>query len=103
MKIKSYIEVKWKKYPYFIEKIDENVSKIICKDAKINQEFLNEDLVNLLNDLPSLIEAEQKYKEKQDSVIRFRISWFDKIKLQQKAKKAWYTNISSFIRDKILD
>ena len=103
MRIKNYIDVKWKKYPYFIEKIDNNISKIICKDANINQEFLNEDLVNLLNDLPNLIVAEQKYKEKQDSIIRFRISWIEKIKLQQKAKKSWYNNISAFIRNKVLD
>jgi len=74
MTLKNYIEVKNKKYVYLIEPIDNNVSKIICKSAKIEQEFLNEDLVNLLKDLPNLIEAERKHKDKQDSVIRFRIS-----------------------------
>jgi hypothetical protein len=45
MTIKNYIEVENKKYSYFIEPVDNEVSKIICKSAKIEQEFLNEDLV----------------------------------------------------------
>jgi hypothetical protein len=39
---------------------------------------------------------------KQDSVIRFRISSLEKIKLKEKVKKSWYTTISSYIKDKIL-
>ena len=102
MTLKNYIEVKNKKYVYFIEPIDNTVSKIICKSAKIEQEFLNEDLVDLLKDLPNLIEAERKYKDKQDSVIRFRISWLEKLKLQKKVKESEHKTISAFIKDKVL-
>jgi hypothetical protein len=45
MVIKNYIEVNSKKYSYLIEPVDSEVSIIICKSAKIKQEFLNEDLV----------------------------------------------------------
>ncbi len=102
MTIKNYIEVDNKKYSYFIEPIDSEISKIICKTAKIEQEFLNEDLVNLLKSLPNLIKAEQEYKEKKDNIIRFRVSALEKIKLQKKVEKSWYKTISSFIKSKVL-
>ncbi len=103
MTLKNYIEVKNKKYVYFIEPIDSDVSKIICKSAKIEQEFLNEDLVNLLKDLPNLIEAEKSHKDKKDSVIRFRLSWLEKLKLQKKVEKSEYKTLSAFIKDKVLN
>jgi len=103
MKLENFIKVWNKKYLYIIESIDYNISRIICKDANINQEFLNEDLVSLLNDLPSLIKAEQNYKLKQDSIIRFRISWMEKMKLMEKVKKSWYKNMSSYIKSKIIN
>ena len=103
MKIKNYIKIWTKNYSYIIEEIDSEVSRIICSSAKINQEFLNEDLISLLKDLPDLIKAEEKYNEKQDSVVRFRLSSLEKIKLQEKVKKSGYKTISAFIKDKILD
>jgi hypothetical protein len=45
MTIKNYIEVGNKKYSYFIEAIDDETIKVVCKSAKLEQEFLNEDLV----------------------------------------------------------
>lgn len=32
-----------KKYSYFIETVDDEISRIICKSAKIEQDFLNEE------------------------------------------------------------
>jgi len=64
---------------------------------------LNEDLVNLLKDLPNLIIVEQEYKEKKDNIIRFRVSALDKMKLQKKVKEFWYKTVSSFIKSKVLD
>lgn len=103
MVLKNYIEINKKKYTYFIEEVDTEISKIICKSANIDQEFLNEDIVTLLKDLPNLIKSEQEYKDKKDSVIRFRVTSIEKVKIQEKVKKAWYKTISSFIKDKILD
>ena len=103
MAIKNYIEVWGKRYSYFIEEVDSETSKIICKSAKIEQEFLNEDILPLLKDLPNLILAEQKYKDTKDSVIRFRLSSTEKVKLLEKVKKSWYKTISSFIKNKVLD
>jgi hypothetical protein len=63
------------------------MSIITCKSAKIEQEFLNEDIVSLLTDIPGLIKAEEKHIEKQDSVIRFRVSSLEKASIQEKVKK----------------
>ena len=103
MKIKNFIKIWSKNYSYSIEEIDSEVSKITCLSAKLDQEFLNEDIVWLLKDLPSLIKSEQNHLDKQDSVVRFRVSAIEKIKLQEKVKKSWYKTISAFIKDKILD
>ena len=103
MIIKNYIEVDNKKYSYIIEEIDSEISKIICKTAKIEQEFLNEDILNLLKDLPNLIKSEQEHKDKKDNIIRFRVSALEKIKLQEKVKESWYKTLSAFIKDKVLN
>lgn len=100
--IKNYIEVDNKKYSYFIEPINNEVSKIICKAAKIEQEFLNEDLVWLLKDLPNLIKAEKEHKEKKENFIRFRVFQKEKLLLQEKAKKLGFKTMSAFIKDRIL-
>ncbi len=102
MTIKNYIEVDNKKYSYFIEPVDNEVSKIICKSAKIEQEFLNEDLVWLLKDLPNLIKSEQEYKEKKENFVRFRVSRKEKLLLQEKAKNSGFKTLSSFIKNKLL-
>ncbi|MDQ7009360.1 MAG: hypothetical protein Q9M94_03665 [Candidatus Gracilibacteria bacterium] len=105
MTIKNYIEVDNKKYSYFIEIVDSEVSKIICKSAKIEQEFLNEDLVGLLKDLPNLIKSEKEHKEhkeKKEDFVRFRVSKKEKILLQEKAKNSGFKTLSAFIKNKIL-
>ena len=86
MTLKNYIQIGKKNYAYTLEPMDTKVTRIVCKDAKIDQEFLNEDLVSLLSDLPYLIQSEQKYQEKQDSVIRFRVSARERAKIQAKVK-----------------
>ena len=102
MTIKNYIEVNSKKYSYFIEPIDNEVSLIICKSAKIKQEFLNEDLVWLLKDLPNLIISEQEHKEKKENFIKFRVSRKEKLFLQEKVQKSEFKTLSAFIKDKVL-
>jgi len=102
MKITNYIEVANKKYSYFIEPIDGATSNITCKEANLHQEFLNEDIVFLLKDLPNLILAEKKDKEKSDSIIRFRVTSLEKLRLKEKVKKSWHKTISWFIKEKVL-
>lgn len=95
---KHYINLNNKKY-YYTLKPGRDTTFVTCQDANIAQEFLNEDIPGLLNDLPNLILAEKKYKDKQNQTIRFRISPQDKVRIEKKAVKQGYSSISSFLRD----
>ncbi len=93
------ITVNNKKYFYFLKPKGPKTTFIECKAAKINQEFLNEDVPALLNDLPNLILAEKEYEHQQSAIIRFRVKPEDKKLIEQKAHEKGYTNISTFMRD----
>jgi DNA-directed RNA polymerase subunit E'/Rpb7 len=99
MKIKATITVKNKIYPYTLEKIQGGTVRVVSKDAKINQEFLAEDVSEIILDLPNLIIAEQQYEKKQSNVIRFRISSEDKNKIEKKAIGKGYSSVSGYLRD----
>jgi len=88
-----------KKYLCLLTPSDKDTTHVICKDARIDQDFLNKDIANLLLDLPNLVLAEKEYKQKQSEVIRFRISPEDKIAIEKKALKEGYNSISGFLRD----
>lgn len=93
-----FITLNNKKYAYILKPIDKEVTFVECKAANIAQEFLNEDIPQLLIDLPNLILAEKKYKEQQSDVIRFRVSPEDKKEIEKKAVEAGYASVSSFLR-----
>lgn len=99
MKTKASITVKNKTYPYTLEKLASGTVRIVAKDAKIDQEFLSEDVSEIILDLPNLIIAEQKYKEKQSDTIRFRVTSKDRKKIEEKAFSKGYTSISGYLRD----
>ena len=103
MKTKATVTVKNKAYPYTLEKVGIGVVKIVSKDAKINQEFLAEDVSEIILDLPNLIIAEQKYKENQDQTIRFRVSGKDKKAIEKKAIEKGYDSVSGYVRDLALN
>lgn len=98
METKSYILVKNKKHEYSIIKASNKTTKLICKDANINQEFLNEDITQIILDLPNLIISEQDYSKK-NSLIQFRVSAQDKKRIEKNAIKKGYANVSSYIKD----
>jgi len=88
-----------KKHQYSLEKKKSGVIFIECKDTNIVQEFLAEDVPNLLIDLPNLIIAEKKYDKSQSEVVRFKVSFKDKSRIEQKATKEGYDSISKYMRD----
>ncbi len=65
--------MKNKVYPYTLERVSEKTVHFVSKDARIDQEFLKEDVSELILDLPNLIIAEQEYVRKRSDVIRFRV------------------------------
>lgn len=48
-----------KKYFYALKQINPQETHVICEAANISQDFLNEDVPPLLQDLPNLIIAEK--------------------------------------------
>ena len=94
-----FVTIGNKKYPYKLRKIDSKKTFVECEEANISQEFLNEDIPALLIDLPNLILAEKEYKNKQNEVIRFRISTEDKKLIENIAIKKGYSSVSGFLRD----
>lgn len=97
-----YVAVNNKRYLYTLkERIDdgEKVTYFTCSVANIAQDFLSEDIPALLVDLPELIIAEKRYREKQKEVIRFRVSGEEKQDIMAKALKKGYKSVSSFLRD----
>ncbi len=71
----------------------------IAKDARIDQEFLAEDLSLVILDLPNLIIAEQEYGKRQSDVIRFRVSDADKARIEKRAIEKGYDSVSKYVRD----
>jgi hypothetical protein len=97
--IKHFITLNNKKYFYTLKKLDKDTSFVECKGSNIAQEFLNEDIPQLLNDLPRLILAEKDYHKQQSEIIRFRVSPKDKKQIEKQALKKGYSSVSSFLRD----
>lgn len=96
--ITSYIIVGNKKYHYTLKKERDGIVFIECKDAKIAQDFLAEDIPDLIIDLPNLIIAEKEYQDTQSSVLRFRISPTDKARIEKKAVESGYKSVSDYLR-----
>jgi len=98
MKIHSTITIKNKVYQYTLERAESNAVRLVSKDARIDQEFLSEDVAGVLLDLPNLILAEQEYKNTHSDIIRFRVSTTDKRKIEKKAVAQGFDSISDYLR-----
>ena len=92
------VTVQNKKYPYTITKRKDNIVYIECVAAKVAQEFLAEDVADLLIDLPNLIVAEREYQERQSDVLRFRVTAQDKQKIEKRAVAEGYASVSEYLR-----
>ena len=98
MKTSATITVQNKKYSYSLEKRKSNLVYVECDAASLAQEFLAEDVADLLIDLPNLIVAEKGYQSRQSDVVRFRVSVEDKKRIEKKAAKEGYSSVSDYIR-----
>ena len=94
------ITVQNKKYEYSLAPVKGSgeVVRFVCKAAKIDQEFLAEDIPALMFDLPALIVAEKKHNASQSEVVRFRVSATDKKKIEQKAMAQGFDSVSDYLR-----
>jgi hypothetical protein len=90
-----------KKYPLIIEDTkDKEVIYIKCEWAELDQRYARADLPFLFQDLPDMIKDIQKEK-KEDSLL-IRLSWKDKLKIEELTAKNWFKSVSSYIRAKAL-
>ncbi len=96
---KYFVTVNNKKYFYTLKNVDKKRVFVECDAANIAQEFLKEDVPDLLIDLPNLILAEKKYEAGQGEVIRFRLGAEDKKAILVKAQKKGYRTVSAFLRN----
>lgn len=99
MKTKASITIKNKAYPYTLEKKPDGSIRFVSKAAKIDQDFLAEDVSELILDLPNLIVAEQACSKKQSDIIRFRVSGDEKRKIEKNAISKGYNSVSSYLKD----
>lgn len=97
--VKHYVSVGNKKYFYQLISAGKKATRVLCEAANIDQKFLNEDVPELLNDLPNLIVAEKEFHKAQNEIIRFRVSAEDKKLIEKKAVKKGYGSVSEFLRD----
>lgn len=98
MESKYFVTVNNKKYFYTLRNVDKKSVFVQCDAANIGQEFLKEDVADLLIDLPNLILAEKEYKPGQSDIIRFRLEADDKKAILLKAHKNGYKTVSAFLR-----
>jgi hypothetical protein len=98
-KTSATITVQNKKHSYSLEKRKDNLVYVECVAANLAQDFLAEDIADLLIDLPNLIVAEREYKSRQSDVVRFRVSIEDKKLIEKKAAREGYASVSEYIRN----
>ena len=101
--MRYFIEIGHKKYEYSISpvhdpELGDDLSIFTCEAANIHQEFANADIPALLEDLPNLIEAEQEYRIKNSAIVRFRLTQYEKEKIQKNAEKHGYRSMSAFLK-----
>jgi len=101
--LQHYLTIQNKKYTYTITPSTSETSLVECQGANLKQEFLNQDIPALLNDLPNLILAEKEYNKAQSEIIRFRVSAQDKKLIEAKAIQNGYTSVSQYLRSLALN
>lgn len=108
-----YIKYNNKNYPVFIsqcknkEDVEEGFINLKCEVANFNQDILKEDLEEYLEIMPNLVkqwketkeEIEKEESERKKDRLILRISKKDKLKIEEVARKKWYKNISTYVRD----
>lgn len=99
----STITVQNKKFEYIIKPAKgKGAIRFVCKAAKIDQDFLAEDIPALIIDLPNLIIAEKSYNDTQSEIVRFRVSTEDRKKIEKKAVASGFDTVSDYLRARAL-
>ena len=103
MEYRHYIIVGNRKFEYII-KPQRSKTVIVCNDINFEEKVANEEVPEVLVRLPKLIiNMLAASAQKQTEVLRFRVTPEEKQKIMQDAVESGYDNISSYIRDKLLN
>ena len=96
--IEQTITVGKKQYPYTLQPLGNGKTLVTCDAAGIKQEFLDEDILNLIIDLPDLIIAEKKYRKKFGQIIRFRCSTEEKREIERRALQEKFPTTTAYLK-----
>jgi hypothetical protein len=77
----------------------EHIVRFICKWAKINEEFLQSDIKELINDLPNILD--KITIDNKSYFIKIRVSNKEKLEFEKKAKSK-NMDLSKYIKYKCL-
>jgi len=66
------ITISGEQFNYSLTTNDNNSTCLICREARLNQNFLNEDIPEAIQLLSEHIKNARKFIEKQNPVIRLR-------------------------------
>ncbi|MCK5471898.1 hypothetical protein KAI54_01790 [Candidatus Gracilibacteria bacterium] len=89
-------------YGYSLTDNGDDTTKLICREARLNQDFANEDIAETIQLLPEYIKNARKFLAKHDLTIRFRVSLEEKIKIVKNSKKSGFDDVSKFLRSRAL-
>ena len=82
--------------PFVID--EEKIMHFSCPKLKIDQDFLMEDIPELILDLPNIAQN-IKNSKKQESILHIRIKVSEKKIIAKKAIDKGYRSTSAYIRD----
>ncbi|MBU1089520.1 hypothetical protein KKF38_01870 [Patescibacteria group bacterium] len=91
-----------KQFSYSLTANDDCSTRLICREARLDQNFLNEDIAETIQLLPEHIRHARKFVAKHDLTIRFRVSLEEKTRIAKNSKKAGFADVSKFVRDRAL-
>ncbi len=89
-------------FNYSLTTNDDCSTRLICHEARLNQDFANEDIAETIQLLPEHIKNARKFVAKHDLMIRFRVSPEEKIKIVKNSKKSGFDDVSKFFRSRVL-
>ena len=103
MVMKHYIIVGNRKYEYELQP-SSNRTNLVCEGAGIKQKYSNSEIPAILAQLPQIIvRINEQNSGVQSEALRFRVTPAEKEHIMQRAMSAGYSNMSAYLRDKVLD
>ncbi len=89
-------------FNYSLTTNDDCSTRLVCREARLNQNFLNEDIAETIQLLPEHIKNARTFMAKHDLTIRFRVSPEEKIKIVKNSKRSGFDDVSKFLRSRAL-